>query len=178
MSGKPHDGDPPPVQLWTRDGFQGALSVVTRPTYAPDYLSVQGPHAPRRAVLERLTPDDRDDPEALPTTVATSRLGVKLHVSGRRKPMPYVGRNVEAEEIHFIQSGTVRFETDVGRLVATGGDFVCSPRSVAYRYAPTGDAMRSIIVESPSALKLAPPAPSGMLNVARDLKFAEIDASI
>ena len=52
----------PPVQLWTRDGFQGALSVVTRPTYAPDYLSVQGPHAPRRAVLDRLTPDDQDDP--------------------------------------------------------------------------------------------------------------------
>jgi homogentisate 1,2-dioxygenase len=38
--------------------------------------------------------------------------------------------------------------------------------------------MRSIIVESPSALKLAPPAPSGMLNVARDLKFAEVDAAM
>nr|MDW3663630.1 homogentisate 1,2-dioxygenase [Paraburkholderia terrae] len=86
MSGKPHEATPPLVQLWSRDGFQGALSVVTRTTYAPDYLSVQGPHAPRRAVLERLTPDDHDDPEALPTTVATSRLGVKLHVSGRRKP--------------------------------------------------------------------------------------------
>src|SRR6201996_1835045 len=178
MSGKPHDGDPPPVQLWTRDGFQGALSVVTPATYAPDYLSVQGPHAPRRAVLERLTPDDRDDPEALPTTVATSRLGVRLHVSGRRKPMPYVVRNVEADEIHFIQSGTVRFETDVGCLTATEGDFVCIPRSVAYRYAPTGDAMRSIIVESPSALKLSPPAPTGMLNIARDLTYAKVDPEI
>ena len=37
-----------PVQLWTRDGFQGAISVVTRSTYAPDYLSVEGPHAPRQ----------------------------------------------------------------------------------------------------------------------------------
>ena len=92
--------------------------------------------------------------------------------------MPYVVRNVEADEIHFIQSGTVRFETDVGCLSATEGDFVCIPRSVAYRYAPTGDAMRSIIVESPSALKLAPPAPSGLLNVARDLKYAEVDSSM
>jgi homogentisate 1,2-dioxygenase len=178
MSSKPQDAGPPLVQLWSRDGFQGAVSVVTRPTYAPDYLSVQGPHAPRRAVLDRLTPDDQDDHEALPTTVATSRLGVKLHVSGRRKPMPYVVRNVEADEIHFIQSGTVRFETDVGCLAATEGDFVCIPRSVAYRYAPMGDAMRSIIVESPAALKLAPPAPSGLLNVARDLKYADVDSTM
>src|SRR5258708_14866338 len=178
MSGKTHDAGPPLVQLWSSDGFQGALSVVTRPTYAPAYLSVQGPPAPRRAVLERLTPDDQDDPEALPTTVATSRLGVKLHVSARRKPMPYVVRNVEADEIHFIQSGTVRFETDVGCLTATGGDFVCIPRSVAYRYAPTRDAMRRILVESPAALKLAPPAPSGLLNVARALTYAEIDSAM
>ena len=177
MSDKPHDAGPP-VQLWTRDGFQGAMSVVTRPTYAPDYLSVQGPHAPRRAILDRLTPEDQDDTEALPTTVATSRLGVKLLVSGRRKPMPYVVRNVEADEIHFILSGTVKFETDVGCLTAGEGDFVCILRAVAYRYAPTSDAMRSIIVESPSALKLSPPAPTGMLNVARDVKYAEIDSDI
>src|SRR5260370_32512245 len=157
MSDKQHDAGPP-VQLWTRDGFQGAMSVVTRPTYAPDYLSVQGPHAPRRAILDRLMPEDQDDTEALPTTVATSRLGVKLLVSGRRKPMPYVVRNVEADEIHFIQSGTVKFETDVGCLVATEGDFVCIPRSVAYRYAPTGAAMPRIIIESPSALHIASPS--------------------
>ncbi|MBB5423133.1 homogentisate 1,2-dioxygenase [Paraburkholderia sp. CNPSo 3155] len=168
----------PPVQLWTRDGFLGALSVVTRSTYAPDYLSVEGPHAPRRAVLERLTPDDASDPQALPTTVATSRLGVKLHVSGRRQPMPFVVRNVEADEIHFIQSGTVKFETDVGSLIAEEGDFVCIPRAIAYRYAPQGDAMRSVIVESPAAVKLTPPAPSGMINTARDVKYAQIDPDI
>jgi homogentisate 1,2-dioxygenase len=177
MSDQTNDGAPP-VQLWTRDGFMGAISVVTRSTYGPDYLSVEGPHAPRRAVLDRLIPDDHDDAQALPTTVATSRQGVKLLVSGRRKPMPYVVRNVEADEIHFIQSGSVKFETDVGSLTAEEGDFVCIPRAVAYRYAPTGDAMRSIIVESPSALKLSPPAPTGMLNVARDLKQAKVDPEI
>src|SRR5690242_18312125 len=107
MNDKPQDAAPP-VQLWTRDGFQGAASAVTRPTYAPDYLSVHGPHAPRRTVLGRLTPDDQDDAEALPMTVATSKLGINLLVSGRRKPMPYVVRNVEADEIHFIQSGGAR----------------------------------------------------------------------
>ena len=172
------NGEPPPVQLWTRDGFMGAHSVVTRSTYAPDYLSVQGPHAPRRAVLEQLTPDDRDDAHALPTTVATSRQGVKLHVSGRREPMPYVVRNVEADEIHFIQSGSVKFETDVGSLTAGEGDFVCIPKAIAYRYQPVGGGMRSVIVESPSALKLAPPAPTGMLNVARDVTYAKVGPDI
>lgn len=166
------------VQLWTRDGFQGAASVVTRSTYAPDYLSVQGPHAPRRALLGQLTPKDQNDPEALPTTVATSRQGVKLHVSGRRGPMAYVVRNVEADEIHFILSGSVRFETDVGSLTVEEGDFICIPKGVAYRYAPIGAAMRSMIVESPSALKLAPPAPIGLINFARDVKYAEIDPDI
>lgn len=168
----------PAVQLWTRDGFLGALSVVTRSTYAPDYLSVEGAHAPRRSVLEQLTPDDAADPQALPTTVATSRLGVKLLVSGRRAQMPFVVRNVEADEIHFVQYGTVKFETDVGALIAGEGDFVCIPRAIAYRYAPIDGAMRSVIIESPSAVKLAPPAPSGMLNVARDVKYAEIDENI
>ncbi|QGZ57532.1 homogentisate 1,2-dioxygenase [Paraburkholderia acidiphila] len=171
-------GAEPNVQLWTRDGFLGALSVVTRSTYAPDYLSVEGPHAPRRAVLEHLVPRDASDPQALPTTVATSRIGVKVHVSARGAPMPFVVRNVEADEIHFIQSGTVKFETDVGSLIAGEGDFVCIPRAIAYRYGPTDGAMRSLIVESPSAVKLTPPAPSGMLNVARDLKYAEIDPVI
>lgn len=177
MSDKLH-GAGFPVQLWTRDGFQGAAAAFARPTYAPDYLSVQGPHVPRRAVLSRLTPEDQEDAEALPTVVAASRLGVRLLVSGRRRPMPYVIRNVEADEIHFIQSGTVKFETGVGSLTAEEGDFVCIPRAVAYRYAPLGDAMRSLIVESPSALKLSPPAPTGMLNVARDVKYARVDAEI
>ncbi|MFL9965057.1 homogentisate 1,2-dioxygenase [Paraburkholderia sediminicola] len=171
-------GGEPPVQLWTRDGFMGAISVVTRSTYAPDYLSVEGQHAPRRSVLDRLIPDDRDNPDALATTVATSRLGIRLLVSGRRKPMPYVVRNVEADEIHFIQSGNVKFETDVGCITADEGDFVCIPRAIAYRYAPTGDAMRSVIVESPSALKLSPPAPTGMVNVARDVEYATVGADI
>ncbi|WP_269501301.1 cupin domain-containing protein [Burkholderia sp. IMCC1007] len=172
------NSEPPAVQLWTRDGFLGALSVVTRSTYAPDYLSAEGPHVPRRAVLDWLKPDDHDDAAAFPTTVATSKQGVKLHVSGRRKPMPYVVRNVEADEIHFIQSGTVKFETDVGCLTAEEGDFVCIPRSVAYRYAPVGDEMRSVIVESPSALKFSPPAASGMLNLGRDVTYAKVGQDI
>ncbi|RKE38598.1 homogentisate 1,2-dioxygenase [Paraburkholderia sp. BL23I1N1] len=168
----------PAAQLWTREGFGGPLSVVTRPTYGPDYLSVEGKHAPRRSVLNRMTPRDNDDVDALPSVVASSKLGVRVLVSGRRKPMPFVVRNAEADEIHFVQTGTVRFDTDVGSLTAEEGDFVCIPRAVAYRFGPVGESMRSVIIESPSAISLTPPAPFGMINFARDVKYAEINADI
>lgn len=48
----------PNVQLWSREGFGGPLSVLVRPTNGTEYISVQGPHAPRRAVLERMVPAD------------------------------------------------------------------------------------------------------------------------
>jgi homogentisate 1,2-dioxygenase len=169
---------PPNVQLWSREGFGGPLSVLIRPTNGTEYISVQGPHAPRRAVLERMAPADQTDPEALPSVVATSKIGVRLLVSGRTQPMPFVVRNVDADEIHFIQSGEVKFETDAGSLTANEGEFVCVPRSVAYRFAPADGKMRSLIVESPSALQLTPPGPAGMINFARDVQYAEVDHQI
>jgi homogentisate 1,2-dioxygenase len=175
-----NDKDPqqPIVQLWTRDGFNGAASVVTRPTYAPEYLSVEGPHAPRRALLERVLADDQNHAEALPTPVATSQSGVRLYVSRRRAPMSFVVRNVEADEIHFIQSGSARFETDVGCIEVSEKDFLCIPRSIAYRFAPTDDRFMSLIVESKSPVKLAPPAPTGMINFTRDVQYAEVTADM
>jgi homogentisate 1,2-dioxygenase len=170
--------DPPNVQLWSREGFGGPLSVLIRPTNGTEYVSVQGPHAPRRAVLERMLPTDQTDAEALPSVLATSKIGVRLLVSGRTQPMRFVVRNVDADEIHFVQSGEVKFETDAGSLLAREGDFVCVPRSVAYRFAPVAGHMRSLIVESPSALQLKPPGPAGMINFARDVKYADVDHEI
>jgi homogentisate 1,2-dioxygenase len=169
---------PPNVQLYSREGFGGPLSAGIRPTNGTEYISVQGPHAPRRAVLDRMLPADQADPESLPSVVASSKLGIRLLVSGRTRPMPFVVRNVDADEIHFVQSGEVKFETDAGSLLANDGDFVCLPRSVAYRFAPTKGKMRSLIVESPSAFGLSPPAPAGMINFARDVHYAEVDQDI
>ncbi|MGA3887145.1 homogentisate 1,2-dioxygenase [Ralstonia nicotianae] len=164
--------------LWTREGFAGPASVVTRRNYAPDYISVAGVHAPRRLVLEQLVPLDRDTADALPSVIATSKLGVRLLTSARKTPMPFTVRNAEADELHFIQSGQVRFDTEVGSLLAEEGDFVCIPRSVAYRYAPTQGSMRSVILEYPSAATLTPPAPFGMINYARDVHPAKIDPEV
>lgn len=164
--------------LWTREGFNGPVSVVARRGYSPDFVSVQGSYTPQRALLDRLPAKDKDDASALPSVVATSKNGVRLLVSARSKPMDFTVRNVDADELHFIQSGQVRFDTDVGSLIADEGDFVSIPRSIAYRYGPTKGAMNSVIMESPSALNLTPPAPVGMINFARDVGYAEIDPTV
>ena len=168
------DSQQPILQLWTRDGFNGTASVVTRPTYAPDYLSVEGPHVPRRALLSDVQADDRDHADALPSLLAASTSGVRLFVSRRRAPMPFVVRNVEADEIHYVQAGSALFETDVGSIEVQEKDFLCIPRSIAYRFTPKDGNYLSLIVESRSAVKLAPPAPTGMINFARDVRHAEI----
>lgn len=175
MSKQPEQGSP---LLWTREGFAGPASVVARRRYPPDFHSVEGPCAPRRVLLEALAPPDAGDEHALPMVVATSRAGVRLLTSARQRPMPFTVRNAEADELHFLQSGRARFDTEVGSLEAQEEDFVYIPRAVAYRVAPVGGPMRSLILESPSALALTPPSPLGMLNAARDVHPAKVDPDV
>ena len=148
--------------LWTREGFGGPASATVRAAYTPDFVRVDGPHSPRRLVLARMTAKDMSSPQALPTVIATSRAGLRVSVSGRLEPMPFVVRNVECDEVHFVQSGTVLFETEVGELEATAGDFVFIPRAIAYKYRPTAGGMRSVILESPWAVKVN--APFGIIS--------------
>ncbi|HXQ52505.1 MAG TPA: hypothetical protein VN802_15530 [Stellaceae bacterium] len=169
-------GPPPNLESWSREGFTGESAAVIRPHYTPDYLSVEGPHAPHRLDIHNVMAPDRTDPEALPQVVAASRSGVKLAVSARAARMPYVVRNVEADEIHFIQDGALRFETDFGALDAGAGDFCMIPRAVGHRIAPLQAPTCSLIVESPWAMRLDTPAPHGMINLERDVRRARIEA--
>jgi homogentisate 1,2-dioxygenase len=169
-------GPPPNLESWSRDGFTGETAAVIRPHYTPDYISVEGPHAPHRLDIHMVAAPDRGDPEALPQVIAETRTGVKLAVSARTKRMPYVVRNVEADEIHFIQEGALRFETDFGVLDAGAGDFVAIPRAVGHRIAPLETPTLSLIVESPWSVRLDTPAPHGMINLARDLRRTRIES--
>lgn len=157
-------GPEPHVDLWSRDGFTGTNAIALRPAYTPDYLSVEGVHAPRRMELSDIKAPDETDASALPMVVMRSRRGVTLSVSRRTAPMPYTFRNVEADEIHFIQSGVVRYDTEYGVLEASAMDLVSIPRSVAYRATPLSGDMLALIMESPEPLSFDTPAPFGMIN--------------
>jgi homogentisate 1,2-dioxygenase len=139
---------------WSREGFYGDGVNVIRPHHVPDYLSVQGPHAPHRFGIGEVALPDRGDPEALPVPVLEGRSGVRLSVSGRERPMPFVFSNVEADEVYFIQEGEVAFVTAYGKIGGLPGDFVFIPRAVPYCVRPVRGPTLMVIVEIPGAVRL------------------------
>ena len=165
---------PPNPHLWSRDGFLGANSVVLREQYLPRYLSVKGPHAPQRINLFEVKTEDQSDPEALATPVMISREGVELAISRRKAPTPYTLRNAEADELHFIQSGKVRFLTDYGMIEAGPLDFVCLPRAISYRVEPLDGDLVSLILSSPHRLQFDTPAPFGMIYFGAVLRRTQV----
>jgi homogentisate 1,2-dioxygenase len=144
---------------WSREGFYGDGFNVIRPNHVPDYLSVNGPHAPHRLTMAEVSLPDRSDPEALPVPVLVGRSGVQLSVSGRERAMPFVFSNVEADEVYFIQQGEVAFATAYGTIGGLPGDFVFIPRAVPYCVRPTRRPTLMVIAEIPGAVRLdmAPP---------------------
>ena len=141
------------TEHWGREGFYGDGINVIRAHHVPDFLQVIGPHAPHRLNIKEVALPDRNDPQALPMPIFVSRSGAQLSVSGRRRPMPFVVSNVEADEVHFIQSGQVRFATAYGWIEAVPGDFVFIPRAVPYQIDSVEGATLSMIVEIPGAVK-------------------------
>ena len=147
-----------PAAHWTREGFAGDRVGLLRAYATPEYTTVVGPHAPHRLEVGALAPPDREDAAALPLPIMVARSGLRLSVSAREAAMPFVVCNVEADEVHFVQAGALRIETDHGTLTAEAGDFVCLPRAVQYRVHPERTPTLSLVVEVPEALALTPAA--------------------
>jgi homogentisate 1,2-dioxygenase len=167
---------PPPPKIWTRDGFVGASSVDQGHVYGPLFDHAVGPHVPRRAIMSALAARDEEDPLQLPEVILSSDDGIRICMSGRKSPMPFAIRNVDADELHFVQEGSVLYETEVGALAADRGDFVHIPKSIAYRFDPLGASMRSLIIESRAPFEFVTPYPVGVVNQERDLEYAQIQS--
>lgn len=167
---------PTNVNLWSREGFVGSNAISIQPGYTPDFHSADGPHAPRRIDLTQFATDDLTDPQALPTVVMTSRQNdARILLSRRVVPTPFTQRNTEAEELHFILSGSVRFHTEFGVITASATDLVAIPKSIAYRVTPLTDNLVDMIMESAGALNFDTPAPFGMIDFDRDVVRATIE---
>jgi len=164
----------PNPHLWSRDGFVGDHAVALRAAYTPEYLSVDGPHAPRRFDLNAFEAEDAEDPSILPHEIFASKKGIKVSVSRRRTPTPFTLRNCEADELHFVQSGRCRFDTDFGSIEAEPLDFVCIPRAISYRIEPLSTDLIDLVLESPAPLKFDTPAPFGMVNFGAAVRRAEL----
>ncbi|WP_413812453.1 hypothetical protein [Streptomyces sp. OE57] len=154
---------------WTREGFLGDAAVTLRPHPITDYVSVVGPHAPHRIDITKIKALDASDPAEPPTIFARSSTGLTLAVSARSEPTPFVWRNAEYDEVHFVQDGEFDYVTDWGTLAVREGDFVFLPRAASYRVIPTTQSTLRVIIETPETIGLNPEALRGMVNTARDV---------
>ena len=138
---------------WSREGFYGAGFHIMRPLHVPDFHSVQGPHAPHRLQIGQVVTPDGRDAEALPTTVMISPSGVRISISARSEPMPFLMQNVEADEVYFVQSGELGFATIYGNITGRAGDFVFIPRAIPYQIQSVNGPALALVIESPGGLR-------------------------
>jgi len=155
------------VAIHTREGFVGDVCAMLRPNSVHQYAEVSGPHAPHRVDLARLQLPDREDPRSVAAPFLVGRSGLAISASALARPTPFVLKNAECDELHFIQEGEVDFVTAFGTLRAEPGDFVYVARSVGYRLEPVSTSTLRLIVEIPERLRLAPSQPFGIVDVAR-----------
>src|SRR5216683_3200093 len=104
----------PVVWAHSREGFVGDTCMTLRPPRGHEYTTVSGPHAPHRLNIADVVSPDRDDPGALPGQILTGRSGLSISVSQLSSATPYIWRNVECDELHFLQTGTTDFVTAFG----------------------------------------------------------------
>lgn len=138
---------------WSREGFYGDGFHVGRALHVPDFTSAQGAHAPHRLQVDGVAVPDSLDPAALPTTIMLSRSGMRISISARTEAMPFLMQNVEADEVHFVQSGELVFATNYGKITGRAGDFVFIPRAIPYQIQSVDGPTLSLIIETPGALR-------------------------
>ena len=162
------DGDPggKPANLYnyTREGFAGARANIAREGYSPAYARIEGDYAPRRFDIAAL-PFAPDRP--LPVAILEGA-GFALEAVRYEAAMGFAMRNVAADEIHYVVSGTARLETDFGALDIGAGDFILLPRAVAWRYVGVERPVAGLIAACEGALSIDPD-PRAVLNTALDV---------
>ena len=164
MDGGPQRKPAGHLYNYTREGFTGARTNVSRAGYSPAYTRIEGEYAPRRFDIADLFPV-----EGRPLPVAILRgEGIVLEAARYAAAMDFAMRNVGADEVHYMVSGNARLETDFGVLDVRHGDFVLVPRAVAWRYVGIDKPVLALIAACEGALAIDPD-PRAVLNTALDV---------
>ena len=164
MDGGPQRKPAGHLYNYTREGFTGARTNVSRAGYSPAYTRIEGEYAPRRFDIADLFPV-----EGRPLPVAILRgEGIVLEAARYAAAMDFAMRNVGADEVHYMVSGNARLETDFGVLDVRHGDFVLVPRAVAWRYVGIGKPVLALLAACEGALAIDPD-PRAVLNTALDV---------
>jgi len=163
------------IEHWTREGFAGDGAHVRRPDFGPQFLRAEGSHVPRRLNVANVAVAP-DGAGAAAVELAKATSGARLSLVSRRSSTPYVERNVDCDEVYFVQHGEARVRTSFGTLTAGAGEFVCIPRGVTYQIGVPADPLLAVLIESPKALRLSTKRPD-LLDPERDVRRPVFAAS-
>jgi homogentisate 1,2-dioxygenase len=73
---------------------------------------------------------------------------VTLSVAVPRKEDDFFYRNAQADEVVYVAEGEGAFESIMGDLAFTAGDYLVIPRGVLHRYSLQGGPFRFLVIES------------------------------
>jgi homogentisate 1,2-dioxygenase len=143
-----------------RKGFYGKSAHLYHTHPPTGWIRFEGKLRPHCFDLNKLEPSDHRDPEGSPVPFLGNN-DIKLYVSKRSEPMPFLARNADGDLLVFVHRGEGKIETDFGPLDFEPGDYIVVPRSVTFRVAPATTDNFFLIIESKSEFE---PPEKGLLG--------------
>ena len=151
------------VELYSRSGFGGPFTTIIRAQYLPDFTRAQGDYAPRRFHTWEIDDSNFAGHYVLPAAILEGA-GLAIEVNRLSKPTGYALKNVGADELHYVVSGSGELDTMVGVLQVRAGDFIRIPRGIAYRWNSVTSPLYEIIVATDSEITVDPQNAPGTFN--------------
>ncbi len=146
-----------------RQGFFGKTTHLYRLHPVTDWTRIEGPLRPHSYDLNRLDWASAD--EAMKASMFGSveaafapvcflhNADVALHWVAPGA-MDFFYRNADGDDVYYIHAGGGRLETTFGVLNYRKGDYLVIPRGTTYRFLPSGDSQRYLLIESTGEVTL------------------------
>jgi len=147
---------------FARNGFFGRTTHLYRRHPVTSWTRIEGPLRPHSYDLNRLAVDDSEAVKAsmLGSTEAAFAPVCFLHNEDvalhwvSPKPMDFLYRNADGDDVYYIHAGGGRLETVFGNLDYAKGDYLVLPRGTTYRFLPDTGEQRYLLIESASEITI------------------------
>jgi homogentisate 1,2-dioxygenase len=121
---------------YAREGFSGRYAHLYRTEAPVAWSRIEGPLKPRAYDLRELQ-NGASESDPLDRKVLLENADVRVSMQRITRPMPYLLRDADADELFFVHAGAGRLETDFGPLAYEAGDYLLVPRGTSFRFSPT-----------------------------------------
>ncbi len=110
----------------------GTDTVLYRKNHPMSWKEVRGNYQNWYLDTSQIVPPDAESPYGEPEKLFYSE-DLTVWISRRKESMPYMFRNCDADEIHLISRGSMKYETDFGNITVGESEFLVIPKGTTYR---------------------------------------------